>query len=332
MKRITVAVALCSLVMASCGQKWEPLFNGEDLTGWHQATGQASYVVEDGAIVGIVGPSKVNSFLVTDNSYGDFILEFSFMISEGCNSGVQFRSFVNDQKGRAQGYQCEFDPSERKWTGGLYDEQGRGWLYPLTFNIPAGDAYKAGEWNSGRIEAVGTSLKTYINGTLCTDTVDDAYADGFIGLQVHVTKDTTLWGSKLRWKDLRICTKNPGKYLLPDEGEIHQVNAIAGTLSERQKAEGWKLADSFDAVPGDNCMLSFEFRISNPKECTALVDTLSSISPDCWFRKAQINTVWVSMKDGERSVSMNGVPCKWPETLDTTGADIQIQSIMYKEL
>lgn len=331
MKRILVAAALCGLVLASCGQKWEPLFNGEDLTGWHQATGQASYTVEDGAIVGIVGPSKVNSFLVTDESYGDFILEFSFMISEGCNSGIQFRSSVND-KGRTQGYQCEFDPSGRKWTGGLYDEQGRGWLYPLTFNLPAKEAYRAGEWNCGRIEAVGTSVKTYINGVLCTDTVDDAYADGFIGLQVHVTKDTTLWGSKLRWKDLRICTKDPQKYLIGDAEPIHQVNAAAGTLSARQAAEGWKTADSFDALPEDNYMLSFEFRIRNPKDCPALVDTLSAVSPDCWFRKAQINTVWVSVKDGVKSVSMNGVPCEWPETIDASGADIQIQSIMYKEL
>lgn len=330
MKRMLVVAAVCGLALTSCGQKWEPLFNGEDLTGWTQATGQAEYVVEDGAIVGIVGPSKVNSFLATEKNYSDFILEFSFMIADGLNSGIQFRSFVNE-KGRTQGYQCEFDPSGRKWTGGLYDEQGRGWLYPLTFNQPAREALKAGEWNCGRIEAIGTSLKTYINGVLCSDTVDDAYSDGFIGLQVHVTKDTTLWGGKLRWKDIRICTKNPEKYLLKEETPIHQVNAIADSLSERQIAEGWKLTELKD-LPEDNYSLSFEFKIRNPKECTALVDALSAISPDCWFRKAQINTLWVTVRDGVRTVSLNGVPCEWPGTLDASGADVTINSVMYKEL
>tara|TARA_B100000586_G_scaffold136041_1_gene98483 strand:+ start:1504 stop:1764 length:261 start_codon:yes stop_codon:yes gene_type:complete len=33
-------------------QEWTLLFNGEDLTGWQQLNGQATYTVENGEIVG----------------------------------------------------------------------------------------------------------------------------------------------------------------------------------------------------------------------------------------------------------------------------------------
>jgi hypothetical protein len=89
----------------------------------------------------IVGSTVVNSpntFLCTEKQFGDFILELEVKIDDTTsNSGVQLRSHFNDTmnngKGRVYGYQCEFDPSARRWSGGLYDEARRDWLYPMSF-------------------------------------------------------------------------------------------------------------------------------------------------------------------------------------------------------
>ena len=55
-------------------------------------------------------------------------------MDEGLNSGVQFRSNSKPdyRNGQVHGYQYEIDPSARAWSGGIYDEGRRGWLYPMT--------------------------------------------------------------------------------------------------------------------------------------------------------------------------------------------------------
>ncbi len=243
MRKYLIFAAMATLALTGCGgQKWTPLFNGKDLTGWHQATGEAEYSVEDNCIVGLTNSTGGgNSFLVTDAEYSDFILEFEFKMEPGAgNSGVQFRSVVNPS-GRVQGYQFELDPNRRRgWTGGLYDE-GVNWLYKLTWNKDARNSDNPGEWNKGRIEAVGNSLRTFVNGVECANLLAQEYSKGFIGLQVHATGDQNALGKKIMWRNIRICTENVQDYLTPENNDIHQVNWIPNTLSERQKAEGWKL-------------------------------------------------------------------------------------------
>src|SRR5574344_1802174 len=168
MKKIILLAITALSCLTMSAQKWTPLCDGKDLDGWHQVTGEAKYSVKDGCIVGVCTRSQINSFLATDASYSDFILEFSFKVEDPLNSGVQFRSRVNE-KGYTTGYQYEFDPSDRAWTAGIYDEAARGWLYPLTFNVEAGKAFKHNDWNEGRIEAVGTHIRTFLNGVLCSD-------------------------------------------------------------------------------------------------------------------------------------------------------------------
>lgn len=223
--------------------KWIPLFNGKNLKGWKQLNGKAKYEVRDGAIVGTSVYDTPNSFLVTEKNYGDFILEFEFKLEGRLNSGVQFRSESKPEykDGKVHGYQFEIDPGERAWTGGIFDESRRGWLYPLSKNDDARSACKNDQWNQGRIEAIGNSIKTYVNGMLCSDLIDDATASGFIGLQVHQVKDASRAGLSVLWRNLRICTDNLEEERIKDTPLVEQVNGIDNTLSEREKADGWKL-------------------------------------------------------------------------------------------
>ena len=245
--RLSFIITCLLLVVSSSSlyaQKWQSLFNGKNLSGWTQRGGKAVYKVENGTIVGYTKMNTDNSFLCTKKDYADFILEFEFRIDDDLNSGVQLRShsLKSYMNGRVHGYQFEIDPSPRAWTGGLYDEARRAWLYPLTKNPAAQPAFKKGVWNQARVEAIGKSIRTWVNGVACADLFDDADLSGFIALQVHgIGKDQSKEGKTVAWRNIRICTEDVASYASPEVLATPQVNAIDNTLSPREKAEGWQL-------------------------------------------------------------------------------------------
>jgi len=223
--------------------KWETLFNGKDLNGWKVMNGTAEYEIKDDAIVGHSKLNTPNTFLVYDKMYGDFILELEYKVDEGLNSGIQFRSnsFKDFKEGRVHGYQCEIDPSPRAWSAGIYDEGRRGWIYPMDRNPNSKTAYKANQWNKVRIEAIGTSLRTWLNGVPCANVLDDVTSSGFIALQVHNIQKPEQVGKTVQWRNIRICTQNLDKVKTPYKKEIYQANCIDNTVSAEEVAQGWKL-------------------------------------------------------------------------------------------
>jgi len=194
---------------ASAEDGFAPMFDGKTLAGWTKAGGTATYRVEGGEIVGVVDPaSKENTFLRTERTYGDFILDLK--LDTPGNSGIQFRSHQRESpngNGRVFGYQCEVDPSKRAWTGGLYDEARRAWLYPLDGHPEAQKAFRVDGWNSFVIEARGPVIKTSVNGVPCADYLDTMDLEGFIALQVHAGK-----AGVIRWRDVRIKDLGQSKW------------------------------------------------------------------------------------------------------------------------
>ena len=229
---------------------WTNLFDGKTLTGWKKLGGTANYDVENGMIVGSTVVNSPNTFLCTEKQFGDFILELEVKIDDTTsNSGVQLRSHFNDTmnngKGRVYGYQCEFDPSARRWSGGLYDEARRDWLYPMSLHPDAQNAFKIGEFNTVHVECIGHEIKTWINDIACAYVVDTFDNNGFIGLQVHsIGNNTKLEGEKIYFKNIRIQTTN----LKPKEFPkgVYVLNNIPNSLSDYEKKDGWKLL--FDGV------------------------------------------------------------------------------------
>lgn len=216
-----VAVLFASGVcQAEESEKFVPLFDGETLDGWVQHGGTAKYTVEDGVIVGTSVPKTGNSFLCTEKPYTNFILEVEYLVDPLLNSGIQIRSNVYDEKktyttaegkkitvnpGRVHGYQVEIDPSDRAWSGGIYDEGRRGWLFNLKDKPEAGAAFKQNEWNKYRIECRGDSIKTWVNGVPAADLKDDMTSTGFIALQVHgVGNDEKKVGKQIKWRNVKI--------------------------------------------------------------------------------------------------------------------------------
>lgn len=164
------------------------LFNGKNLEGWTQRNGTATYKVEKDAIVGTTTEGSPNSFLCTDKLYGDFILEFDVKVDRALNSGVQIRSQCKGDTpdGRVNGPQVEI--SNDKMAGYIYGEAAGGWMTPDSDRKPH-ETFQDGKWNSYRVIAKGSSIKTWINGKQISDLVHEerykTHPRGFIGLQVH---------------------------------------------------------------------------------------------------------------------------------------------------
>jgi len=195
---------------------FKALFNGKDLTGWRKTGGTAEYEVKDGAIRGFGENIKSNTFLRTDDEFGDFIFTFQFkFVDKSGNSGCMFRALHKGgtPDGRVTGYQCEHDnfkDGARSWTAGIFDEARRGWLDPAkgaseevkkSFTDQGEKIFNWDGWNTIVIKCKGNHLETWLNGEQRANfkDTDDKHTTlkGFIGLQVHGGKS-----GDILWKDL----------------------------------------------------------------------------------------------------------------------------------
>lgn len=242
-RRAALILSLASPVHAQQAG-WTPLFDGRTLDGWYACNGSAPFTVEEGTITGRSVVGSPNSFLCTRATYGDFVFEFEMKQDSPLNSGVQVRSIVDPllKNGRVHGYQLDIDPTDRRWTGGIYDESRRGWLHSLTGQPAAQRAYRFGQWNRFRIEAIGTSIRTFVNGIPAADIIDDLTPSGIIALQVHdIGQDTSLAGRAVWFRNLRIRTTQLAAARTPARPGVPQFNHIPNTLTTRERAEGWTM-------------------------------------------------------------------------------------------
>lgn len=235
---------LFTMAMAQQKSEWTSLFNGKDLSGFKQLNGKAKYQVKNGEIVGTTVHGEPNSFLATEKLYGDFILELDLKMFADMNSGVQFRSITSNEGNnnkvpdKVRGYQAEVDPSARAWSGGIFDEGRRGWLYPLGYNPAAQKAFKPRDWNHYKIECIGNSIRTWINGVACAYIIDDMTPEGFIALQVHAISNKADEGKEIHWKNIRIKTSNL-KPALSDN--IFVINLLNNNISSEESKQGYSL-------------------------------------------------------------------------------------------
>ena len=209
-----------------------PAFGAEgDWQHWFQAdlgdakvvSGQASYVVENGVLVGTTVEGSGNTFLIK-GPFKDFELEFNVKVDDQLNSGVQVRSHVAKAgdtapegskngkplpEGRLYGPQCEI--AVNGTAGDFYDEARRGtWWSILTKteavrSEEAKAAFKKGEWNHYRIVVKGDHYQSFVNGVKTADFSQANDHEGFIGFQVHGIKKGT-GPFQVRWKDVKFRT------------------------------------------------------------------------------------------------------------------------------
>ncbi|MFW5820085.1 MAG: 3-keto-disaccharide hydrolase, partial [Bacteroidota bacterium] len=247
-----LAFMSCTDTKKDSGPEWTYLYNSKDLSGFEQLGGDAKFEAMDSIIVGTTVWDTPNSFLATTENYSDFILELDFKVAPDMNSGVQVRSNSDPdyRNGRVHGYQVEIDPSDRAFTGGIYDEARYGWLYPLNApeNEEARKAFKNGEWNHFRVEAIGNRIKTWLNDVPVSNLVEETTNSGFIALQVHSIHDSAKIGEQIMWKNIRILTEDLDKY--GRETTAMERSYLVNDLTETEKQQGWELLFDGETTEG----------------------------------------------------------------------------------
>lgn len=187
---VLAAVASVGCVLAAQkkaklpGEDWVSLFNGTDLTGWTRI-GKESWTVENGVIHG-KGLTQAYGYLETRKNYKDFQLSLRFKCVGDGNSGVFFHTgFKPGSVDTTQGMQFEIDCKMMHHTGGVYGEDGRGWVvWPAPENE---SVVRMGEWNDYLVEVTGNRYKSRLNGVPMVDFTDPNASsfDGKIALQLH---------------------------------------------------------------------------------------------------------------------------------------------------
>ncbi len=243
--KIKIQIQAATIILAGLlvgplqAAEWQTLI-GNDLTGWEQEGGDAQYEIQGDQIIGYTVANSPNSFLTTQKHYSDFILEYEMLADPAMNSGVQIRSHVGDN-GVVYGYQVELDPTHRKFSGGLYDEKRRRWMYPLSRNEKGRNAFQNGQWNQFRVEAIGHSIQVWVNGIQTVAMVDDMSAEGFFGLQVHSIRDAALAGKTVRWRNMRILTQDLEENRSLRDPEVVEISYLLNQLTDYEVRQGWRL-------------------------------------------------------------------------------------------
>jgi putative heme-binding domain-containing protein len=167
-------------------------FNEKDLTGWDGDP--ALWHVENGEIVGKSATGlKQNEFLKSQMIFANFRLTCKVKLTPNKeNSGIQIRSEPLPD-GEVKGFQADVGAG---WWGKIYEERGRGILWDKSGEA----AVKPEDWNTYEVLAVGSKVRTAINGHLCADLDDPkGAAQGVIAFQLHAGGPL-----EVRYKDLKI--------------------------------------------------------------------------------------------------------------------------------
>ena len=202
MKRLSV-ISMVLLVVAftffGCaiqphGQGWVTLIDGDKgLENWNRI-GDANWRTEGGAIVADKGKS---GFLVSKNSYKDFVIYAEFWAETDTNSGIFLRASDPNKIGSDNAYEVniwDIRPDPTYGTGAIVDFAA----------VPVPIVNKAGgKWNTYEITAKGTELTVKLNGAVTASTQNSKYASGPFALQFGPgVKGVT--GGPIKWRKVQI--------------------------------------------------------------------------------------------------------------------------------
>lgn len=170
MKKQWITMALLMVISATGFSQdggWQPLFDGKTLQGWHlyKKPGTApAWSVKDGAIYLDITQKDGRGDLVTDQEYGDFILQFDWKVAPGSNSGVIFLAQEQDPFKASWHTGPEFQVIDNTgYPDKLGAAQMAGSLYDL---IPCPPALirPTGDWNQAEIRLQQGRLEFVLNG------------------------------------------------------------------------------------------------------------------------------------------------------------------------
>ncbi len=179
----------------------QSLFDGKTFDGWTTKAGEPvteGWVVQDGCI----HHKSRGGNIYTEKEYGDFIFLFDWKMSHGGNSGIKYRCDAKSMIGPE--YQLLDDANHRN---GKNPKTCVCAIYDVKAPAPDKPVMKPGQWNRGKIVAIGTRYEHWINGVkvLEVDTASREWKD--LKAKSKYRKNAA-WG-----------TSPTGKIMIQDHGD-----------------------------------------------------------------------------------------------------------------
>ena len=170
---LSLAAALAACTSMGMGGPTVLVDGAKGLDNFNRV-GDANWAAVDGAIQATAG-GKDPAYLVTKNSYTDFMIRVEFWASDNANSGVFLRcqnpAVITDES-------C--------YEANIFDQRpdptyGTGAIVKVAAVSPMPKA--GGKWNTYEITAKGKRLTLVLNGVKTVDVEDGKLASGPIALQ-----------------------------------------------------------------------------------------------------------------------------------------------------
>lgn len=159
------------LIAVSCNNS-EKLFE-EDTEDW-EVYGDATWTFNKDILIGKV--TNGSGYIMSTNSFSDFILETEFMPDSSINSGI----FIRCSKKEINPFDCyelniwDLHPNQDYRTGAIVAK-----YKPLSY------IETINKWNTYRVKAYKGRLQVWINDSLTADTILNELSVGFVGLQAQ---------------------------------------------------------------------------------------------------------------------------------------------------
>jgi hypothetical protein len=177
-KRVAAVALVAALSGCATGGReggWITLVDGTKGLENFNRVGEANWTATDGAIQATQG-GKTAAYLVSKNSYRDFMMRVEFWASDDANSGVFMRcqdpgKITDESCYEANIFDQRSDPTYG--TGAIVK------VAPVAAPMPKA----GGKWNTYEITMRGTRLVLVLNGQKTVDLQDSKFASGPFALQ-----------------------------------------------------------------------------------------------------------------------------------------------------
>ncbi|MCA9137805.1 MAG: DUF1080 domain-containing protein [Planctomycetales bacterium] len=216
--------AVASFVSTSNAEEsaaFQPLFNGQNLDGWHgrphfspyklaemseeerkakldewQADAEKHWTVENGELVN----DGHGAYLVTNKDYRDYELQLEYKTVARADSGIYLKATPQVQIWDFTD-PAKFNLGADKGSGGLWNNSaGAPGKDPL---VLADNPF--GQWNTVRVLQVGARTSVWLNDKLVVDNaIMENYWDREIPLMVSGPIELQTHGGEIRWRNLKI--------------------------------------------------------------------------------------------------------------------------------
>lgn len=347
-----------------------PLFNGADLSGWHNVNGAPStWRVEDGMIVCSGLPTGV---LRTERQYENFVFEVEWRhLEPNGNAGIFVWSDPVTARGQPFTRAVEVQVMDGK-EGDWYTTQGD--VFPIHGATMVPHNGRGGmrafpkerrsrpspEWNHYRIQCLDGAIELAVNGKVVTTGSQCSPRKGYLCLESE--------GSPVHFRNLRLKELPPSEPALAaehvaerDQGFVSLYNGVdlagwkVGDGQEHWVARNWCLAH--DGAGGDlrteksfgDVMLICDWRWTGksapdelPEQQTAGARVALAPVLEGAAESGQWNRLQITMRGPRRIVVLNGVkvaeddlpdvPESGPIALQGVGAAMQFANVYVREL